>query len=246
MARVVVRGSSLGNALTELLDAEDIVPGDGQYYVYAYFRPNGDPCYIGKGRKRRWLEHEKMPNHYNRHFGSIIRNAGGSLPKMKLVEKLTNDQAIIIERGLIAAIGRHPNGPLVNLTDGGDGKYGYVTSAETKRRISIANNGRTHSLESRERQSRSTSGVPKTAAHNAAVSASLKGKPKSAVACAKMVLSSADRWSRDEEREKIRSYHRNMTDEQRALRSAKISAATKAAMADPAIRAKISVAARNR
>lgn len=57
-------------------------------------------------------------------------------------------------------------------------RAGYKHSAETRDKIRIAATGRKRSDESRRNQSNSTKGVPKTAAHNAAVSAALKGLKK--------------------------------------------------------------------
>jgi hypothetical protein len=109
------------------------------YYVYVYFRLNGIPCYIGKGRRFRWLEHERMgENHYNKHFAHIFKKSGGALPRVILRSCLTNAEAIVIEKALIAAIGCGKNGPLVNLTDGGDGTNGWKHSSGARKKISEA------------------------------------------------------------------------------------------------------------
>lgn len=116
------------------------------FYVYVIFRLNGIPCYVGKGCGDRWTRHEQRPIHENRHFRSIIqqaRTAGRELPKIKLHESLTEAIAFEYEKALIHAIGReHAGGPLVNLTDGGDGESGRVMSAEQKQKISARKKGR--------------------------------------------------------------------------------------------------------
>lgn len=111
-----------------------------RWYVYVHFRPwNGVPCYVGKGTKHRWLEHERLgESHYNKHFAAILRKAGGSLPKVKVRENLSEAEALETEIALIAAIGRGKKGPLVNWTDGGDGTSGYKHSEAAKARIAEA------------------------------------------------------------------------------------------------------------
>ena len=102
--------------------AKDTLPRS-DFYVYVIFRPNGVPCYVGKGQKDRWLHHAKKC--HNRHLASIYAQAGGSLPLVKVREGLSEFHALQTEVALISAIGRGSSGPLVNLTDGGDGVSGY-------------------------------------------------------------------------------------------------------------------------
>lgn len=98
-------------------------------YVYILFRPNGVPCYVGKGHGERWMRRDRHKQ--NPHLASIIRLAGGDLPAVKVREGLTDADACMIERALIAAIGREADGgPLVNLTNGGDGTAGAKMSPE--------------------------------------------------------------------------------------------------------------------
>ena len=131
-------------------------------YVYALYRSDGvTPFYIGIGRKNRWLAHErdawKGRSHKNRIILSM-RDAGLQVvPKAKLHEGLTVDEACRIEREFILAIGRRPHGPLCNRTDGGEGLFNpdeearqklrdarkrYICSPETRAKISAAGMGR--------------------------------------------------------------------------------------------------------
>ncbi len=107
-------------------------------YVYVIFRPDGTPCYVGKGKGNRWAMHALgYPTTTNRHLSAIYAQAGGDLPVVKVREDLSDSEAIKIEIALIAAIGREAHGgPLVNFTDGGDGVTGWKQSEETKRRRS--------------------------------------------------------------------------------------------------------------
>lgn len=138
------------------------------FYVYVKFRPwNCVPCYVGKGHGKRAFSHEAKS--HNPHLERIIRKAGGELPTVFPREGLTEAEAFETEVALIKAIGRKKNGgPLVNMTDGGEGVSGFVPSpeqiakqischtgrkrsAETRARMSIAQRGRTYSPEAIEK-----------------------------------------------------------------------------------------------
>lgn len=175
------------------------------FYVYVFFRPNGIPCYVGKGHGRRWERHEKVgkpERGYNTRLNRIIALAGGSLPKIKVRENLTEKDAFETERSLIAAIGRADRklGPLVNLTDGGEGSTGTVVSEATRAKF----RARKFSAATRAQMSASGSGRPHAPEHVEKVAAAQRGKPKASGHTSLM------------------AYHANMTPEQRAARSAKI------------------------
>jgi hypothetical protein len=53
---------------------------------------------------------------------------GLDIPRVKIRTGLSEQSANDIEIALIAAIGRYPDGSLVNLTDGGDGRIGAKLS----------------------------------------------------------------------------------------------------------------------
>lgn len=107
------------------------------YYIYCYFHPEtGEPCYIGKGRGGRWKAH--LTSSKNPWLMSIITKFNKQIPYMKIHVGLTNKQANEYEKALIAAIGRDPHGPLVNMTDGGEGTQGWIPTEETKQKIADA------------------------------------------------------------------------------------------------------------
>lgn len=110
---------------------------DRRFYVYVLFRLDGSPCYVGKGKGSRWTQHENhVGEHPNRRLAKIIEAANGrGLPKVKIRQSLTNAEACAIERAFIAAIGRGHRGPLVNMTDGGEGALGRRLSEEARKRI---------------------------------------------------------------------------------------------------------------
>ncbi len=108
------------------------MPDSRVFYVYVLFRPNGTPCYVGKGKDDRWL---RMRRRHNKHLSGIIKAAGGEIPSVKVRDGLSEHEAFDIEIALIAAIGREANGgPLVNLTDGGVWFDGLSSSARAQLR----------------------------------------------------------------------------------------------------------------
>lgn len=108
-----------------------------EHYVYVIFRITGEPCYVGKGKGRRWKKHFTEAGCANDHLRRIIKQHGSSLPVVKVREGLTNDEAIATEIAFIAALGREQDGsgPLVNFTLGGDGANGYVHTPERIEKI---------------------------------------------------------------------------------------------------------------
>lgn len=100
------------------------------FYVYVIFRPDGEPCYVGKGMGGRWKQHVNRAS--NKALKAIYSASGGDLPIVKVREDLTNEEACETEMRFIVAIGRADldGGPLVNLTDGGEGAPGYRHTPE--------------------------------------------------------------------------------------------------------------------
>ena len=97
------------------------------FYVYILFDWLGIPRYVGKGQGARWLHHERYTDPINTAKNEFIEQTWamlGDIPKIKIREGLTNAEAIVIEISVIAAIGRFPDGPLTNMTPGGDGVGG--------------------------------------------------------------------------------------------------------------------------
>jgi hypothetical protein len=178
-----------------------------QHYVYILFRPDtAEPFYVGKGKGDRWLDHEKKScQGVNPHKDRIVAKAqrdGLEIPKVKIAQDLTLVEAAEIERAFIAAIGREPDGPLVNLTAGGEGgldpspevlaKLRRPHSVEHNAAVSIALTGRTlspghvlrmaqamvgfkHREETKQQISRTTTGRKLTPEHAANISAAKKG-----------------------------------------------------------------------
>jgi len=117
------------------------------YYTYAYLREDKTPYYIGKGkgsRIYRKTKRTKPPKDKSR----IIY----------LKQNLTEEQAFKHEIYMISVFGRKDlgTGILHNRTNGGDGVSGAIVSEETRKKISVANKGKTHSEKSKRKMSESS------------------------------------------------------------------------------------------
>jgi hypothetical protein len=104
------------------------------FYVYAYFREDGSPYYIGKGQRvRAYQPHRRRGISFTPKDRSRIRF---------FHEGLSNDDAQMWEVFWIAKFGRKDEGGiLINLTDGGEGA-GRPHSVESKKKMSDYWSGR--------------------------------------------------------------------------------------------------------
>lgn len=159
---------------------ESIEPRD--HYVYVLYREDGiTPFYIGMGVRDRWKHHETRWKYEKRsHKTAIIKSMqqrGIVVPKAKLAEGLSLGDAITMEMRLIAEIGREPNGPLTNLTDGGEGVFGLSPEKIAERTASLKRTYSEHP-ELRERLStiqRTRPRTPLSEEHRAKLSATNQG-----------------------------------------------------------------------
>jgi hypothetical protein len=103
-----------------------------KYYVYGHYKtgePN-IPFYIGKGYGRRAYD-----KNHTRHWHNVVNKHGYEI--RFLAEGLSETDAFWLEKQLIGMFGRADlgRGPLVNMTDGGEGAS---PSEETRRKIGDA------------------------------------------------------------------------------------------------------------
>lgn len=175
--------------------AADIVrPSD--CYVYILYREDGiTPFYVGKGRNDRWTEHERYAVRGQSYKDNIIckmLDAGISIPKKKVAEGISDEEALRIEIELIASIGRlHEGGPLANVTAGGEGMFSPTPEMRAKMRA--ARLGSTLSEEIRKKIGDAGRGRKKTPEHIAAFLASMTYGPRSDECKAKISASLAGR-----------------------------------------------------
>ena len=117
------------------------------YYVYVYLDPRKpgkfeydeftfdyEPFYIGKGTKSRLLKHLKNEkvNPIKINKISKIRSMGLEPIIKKIVENISNEDSLNIEKRLIKSIGRYwkNEGPLTNYSPGGETYIGYKHQEE--------------------------------------------------------------------------------------------------------------------
>lgn len=211
------------------------------FYTYAAFRPNGVICYIGKGSGGRLFSHLKKS--HNLYLARIIKKAGGAIPIVKIRAGLTEAEAFETEKALIRAIGRITNGgPLVNMTDGGEGVVGHTRTPEQRARMSVARKGIAPSAEARVKISAKLKGRPKSPEHCAAVSAAKKGVshgPLSAAHCESLRVAHTGLKRSEEAKAAMRAAQQNMDNSTRARKGARISAALTGKRLSPEHRKKI-------
>lgn len=153
------------------------------YCVYVLFRPwNGDPAYVGKGKDKRHLEYRRdNANYKNRHLKFILDKAKRlelEVPMIVVRDNLTEEEAFLCERALIAGLGRKDLGlgTLANGTDGGEGASGYKQTEEHKKKIGAVHRGKQVSSSTREKLRLTWLGKTLSDEHKAKVSAALRGR----------------------------------------------------------------------
>ena len=152
------------------------------FYVYVLYRLDGTPCYVGKGRGDRWLSHERRKSFRNARLRDIVmewRAAERPVEKIKIFENLKEADAFYFEEYLIRRLGRQfVGGPLVNMTDGGEGESGKIYTPETIAKMRAAAKGRVMPQEQRDKISAALKGRPKTPEHAAKVGLANLGKKR--------------------------------------------------------------------
>jgi group I intron endonuclease len=113
-------------------------------YVYSKYTFEYEPFYIGKGRGKRIKDTLYDHSPFKRNKISKLKRNGIEIISLKIKEGLSNEEAIFNEIELISIVGRRDlkKGPLVNNTDGGDGRINSFHSDEVKEKISKSRKGK--------------------------------------------------------------------------------------------------------
>jgi hypothetical protein len=110
-----------------------------QFYTYVYFDPKTNlPVYVGKGHGNRAWDHFRGKHHLGNLIKKRTKEDYAVEPKLFLQD--SEQGAFDLEIHLISVIGRKDlgKGPLLNLTDGGEGNSGWVVKESTKEKQSIS------------------------------------------------------------------------------------------------------------
>jgi hypothetical protein len=123
------------------------------YYTYVYLDKTksglfdygegvvftNEPFYVGKGK----LNRDVMKHYSNIHLSRRIKKINKEFDIVRVVDGVSEDAATKTEIELIGLIGQRfcKTGPLVNLTDGGDGISGYKFTNEQKKKMSNSRKG---------------------------------------------------------------------------------------------------------
>jgi len=153
-----------------------------KFYVYIYLDPRTKshfcyqslsflykPLYIGKGQKRRYLDHlkylEKHTNYDFKHVLKEILNEGFTKQDIenhiRIIPCNSEQEAFNLEIKLIKEIGCSKfGGPLTNWTDGGEGPSGWTSNEDFKKNLSkrMKSNNPMKSEESRKKVSENLKG----------------------------------------------------------------------------------------
>lgn len=150
---------------------------ENKFYVYEYVREDGSPYYVGKGSGQR----------------AFIKNKRGrpsDNSKIRFVKtNLTEQQALDLEKALIAKYGRKDlgTGILINLTNGGEG----ISNPSAGTRQKLANAKRSESADTRKKRSVAAKNrvrSPLTAETKQKISEKNLGKKRSLLAREKMSI----------------------------------------------------------
>jgi hypothetical protein len=159
------------------------------FYAYIYIDPStGMPLYVGKGCRDRISTHLNNNNNnlrLNRKIKKMQRV--GLEPLITYIPTRDEKQAFEFERLLIAMWGRADlsDGPLYNLTNGGEGNAGRQVTESTRQKLrdsltigarTRGMHGRRHSAATRRRMSIVATGRKQTPEHTANHAAALMGR----------------------------------------------------------------------
>lgn len=162
------------------------------FYVYIIVDPskNYEPVYVGKGTGNRAFTHlNRKDKHPLTLRLSKMRNKNIE-PKFSFYSCESEELAFFIEEELIQKYGRKDKktGPLLNLTDGGEGICGRIVTNETRKKLSIALRGKVLSEEHKQKLSKSGKGKKRSQEVIEKIRSCHIGKKRSTETCEKIKL----------------------------------------------------------
>ena len=117
----------------------EVVKDRTDCYVYRHVRlDKNEPFYIGVGTGRNYKRARKRGTQRNDIWNRIVAKTPYEIHI--LMDNLTWLQACEKEKEFILLYGRKDlgTGPLLNLTEGGDGRFGHLISEETRKKMSVS------------------------------------------------------------------------------------------------------------
>lgn len=107
-------------------------------FVYDDLKFEYEPFYVGKGRKNRIKNTLYDKSSFKKNKIEKLKKSNIEIIHKKIKKNLSNEVSIILEKKFISKIGRRDlnKGPLVNTTDGGDGRLSSKPTQATKDKIS--------------------------------------------------------------------------------------------------------------
>lgn len=183
--------------------------------------------YVGQtsqNLERRWRSH-KYPNNYKSHLHAAMRKYGVENFEIEtLVIVKTKVEMDFYERELIKFLDFRNSEKGYNLTDGGEGASGALFSEEHKRKIgeaaSRANTGRKHTLETRQKVSKSLLGNTRTLGHTQTEEHKVKIGKANSISMLGNKNGAGKIFSEKERKNISEGQFRNMTKEHRIRRTA--------------------------
>ena len=101
------------------------------FYTYAHLKPDSTPFYIGKGTLSRAKNLTKGRNAWHQR---VVSKYGVENIIIEMVQCSSEDEAFFREKLAIASL-RSAGVALCNLTDGGEGIYGFKHSEESREKM---------------------------------------------------------------------------------------------------------------
>jgi len=109
-----------------------------EFYVYAHFKPDFTPFYIGKGHGVRSHAFYVGRNKFHKH---IVNKYGKENIIVEVMPCKSENEAFLREQLAISAL-KKSGIQLANLTMGGEGPSGFKHSKESRLKMSLASKGR--------------------------------------------------------------------------------------------------------